>query len=169
MVKTKRGQSDVTRVSGSGNEDFAVTNTITSKDASKTSFDQTSPSFNEVKPTKPISKKSIKSKKSGKFHKSQNDQIEASENTLQEKFTTTPMSAVLETTYDPFSDGMNFFTTTPSIVTKQSFFSTPPVPTAEGTGPSTTTFTRQFYFSRFTLMWSSFCHCRLQIMSPFLS
>lgn len=160
VVKTKGGQSDVTRVSGTGSEDFAVTNTITSKDTGKNSFDQTSPSFNEIQPTskamKTISKKSIKSKKSGKgkFLKSENNQVAASDNTLQEKYTTTPMSPVLVSTQDPFSDGFDFFTTTTemSVVTDLQFFSSSPDPVgSEGNGPPTTTFTRKLFSKYFLL------------------
>lgn len=151
LTESKVGVADA---KGIGGEDFAVTNTITSsKDSGAKTFDQTSPAFNEVQPTAKVMKsKKAKGKKQTKGkNKTQKTKTVASENSLVDKFTTTPMPPVFQT-MEPFAGMGDFFTTTQAFGFDNFFtpqFTTPLPLQPEQNNPPTTTFTRKLLFSSF--------------------
>lgn len=143
LTESKVGVADAKGIDG---EDFAVTNTITSsKDSGAKTFDQTSPAFNEVQPTAKVMKsKKAKGKKQTKGkNKTQKTKTVASENSLVDKFTTTPMPPVFQT-MEPFAGMGDFFTTTQAFGFDNFFtpqFTTPLPLQPEQNNPPTTTFT----------------------------
>ena len=145
ISQNKDGQTDL-----KPSEHFSVTNTITSSGPAKT-FDQTSPAFNEVKPTakglraKPKVGKNKKQKKDKSKNKPKKTTAVMPDNSLLGQITTTPMPGF----DNSWGEGMFAITTTANSLSDLGGFTpdyttTPDPLVPEQNNPPTPSFARKF-------------------------